>query len=101
VTLSRRLKVPEGDPRLRFDVANWQYGDFRLGIRVDGLTVLSTTVGKPDKRDWCVHFVDFDFSLEPWAGKEVTLELVNEPTGWEYEAAIWHDIRITANSGTL
>jgi len=101
VTLSRRLKVPEGDPRLRFEVANWQYGDFRLGIRVNGLTVLSTTVGKPDKNEWCVHFVDFDFSLEPWAGKEVTLELVNEPTGWEYEAAIWHDIRITANNGTL
>ena len=40
-------------------------------------------------------------SLEPWAGKDVTIELVNEPTGWMCEAAVWHDIRITANNGTL
>ena len=63
--------------------------------------MLSTTVGQPDKDEWRVHFMDFDFSLEPWVGQEVSLELVNEPTGWLNEAAIWHDLRITANNGTF
>ena len=38
-------------------------------------------------------------SLEPWAGKTVAIELLNEPTGWLNEAALWRDIRITANTG--
>ena len=38
----------------------------------------------------------FDISLEPWGGKEVTIELVNEPTDWYNEAALWKDIRLTA-----
>ncbi len=101
VTLTRRLKVPAGDPRLRFNVASSLKGDFRLSIRVNGQTMLSTTVGQPDKEEWRVHFTDFDFSLEPWVGQEVSLELVNEPTGWLNEAAIWHDLRITANNGTF
>ena len=101
VTLTRRLKVPAGDPRLRFNVANSPKGDFRLSIRVNGQTMLSTTVGKPDPKEWRSHFTDFDFSLEPWVGQDVSLELVNEPTGWSHEAAIWHDLRITANNGTF
>jgi hypothetical protein len=43
----------------------------------------------------------FDISLEPWAGKDATIELLNEPTGWYCEAALWQDIRIIANSGTV
>ena len=43
----------------------------------------------------------FAISLEPWAGRDATIELLNEPTGWYCEAALWHDIRITANSGIV
>ena len=42
---------------------------------------------------------ELDLSLEPWTGKKVTIELVNEPTDWYNEAALWTDIRLTANSG--
>ena len=101
VTLSRRFKVPEGNPMLHFAVANSPQGDFRLGIRVNGQTMLSTTVGQPDKKEWRLHFAEYDFSLEPWAGQDVTLELVNEANDWRYEAAVWHDIRLTANNGKI
>ena len=46
-----------------------------------------------------LRLVPFDLSLEPWAGKTVAVELLNEPTGWLNEAALWRDIRITANTG--
>ena len=99
VTLSRRLKVPAGDPKLHFAVANSQGGDFRLVVRIDGAAILSTRIFHPDPKVWRKNFHVFDMSLEPWVGKEVTIELANEPDGWMCEAAIWHDIRITANSG--
>ena len=51
--------------------------------------------------DWRQHFQPFDLSLNPWAGRTVKIELLNDPTGWKSEAATWHDIRITATSGTL
>lgn len=101
VTLSRTLKVPEGSPKLHFAVANSPRGDFRLVVRIGGADVLATLVENPKTGDWRGYLRSFDMSLEPWAGKDVTIELVNEPTGWMCEAAVWHDIRITANNGTL
>ena len=32
--------------------------------------------------------------LSPFAGRTVKLELVNEPTGWHFEAAHWAEISI-------
>ena len=101
VTLSRTFKVPDGDPRLHFEVANAPRGDFRLVVRIDGTDILTTIVGNHGSADHRVDFQPFDLSLEPWAGRTIRLELVNDPTGWMCEAATWHDIRITANSGTL
>ena len=101
VTLSRRLKVPEGNPTLHFEVANSAHGDFRLIVRVNGMAMLSTVVDSGVDLEWCGQLHVYDISLEPWAGQEATVELVNQPTDWAWEAALWHDIRITANNGTL
>ena len=101
VTLSRTLKVPEGSPKLHFAVANSPHGDFRLVVRIDGADMLATLVENPKANDWHGYLRSYDMSLEPWAGKDVTIELVNEPTGWMSEAAVWHDLRVTANNGTL
>ena len=101
VTLSRVFRVPEGDPQLHFAVGNAYNGDFRLIVRVNGAAILSTIIRNPIPRDWKSNLRVYDMSLEPWAGRDVTLELVNEPTGWCCEGAFWHDIRITANNGTL
>jgi hypothetical protein len=37
-----------------------------------------------------------DVDLSPLAGKTVTVELVNQPTGWTFEAAYWAEIRIVS-----
>ena len=100
VTLSRRLKVPAGNPTLHFAVLNAPGGDFRLRVKVDGAAILSTRIGDY-QGNWQGQHHAYDISLEPWTGREVTVELVNEPTGWVNEAAVWHDVRITANSGNL
>ena len=97
VTLSRTLRVPEGNPTLHFEVAASPGGDFRLVVRVDGCALLKTDVAAA--RGDGLRLVPFDLSLEPWAGKTVAVELLNEPTGWLNEAALWRDIRITANTG--
>jgi len=93
VTLSRTLTIPAEKPSLHFAVANSPGGDFRLVVRVNGCAILSTIIG--DSSGKC-HLRTFDISLEPWGGKEVTIELVNEPTDWYNEAALWKDIRLTA-----
>ena len=96
VTLSRALKVPDGNPVLHFAVANASGGDFRLVVRVGGTDILSTMVDDSSKKG---HLRAYDISLQPWAGREVKVELANEPTGWLNEAACWSDLRITANNG--
>ena len=105
VTLSRSLKVPYGDPRLHFDVLNSLGGDFKLVVRVNGETIRSEVIGNAPSPDGkparFPQLRTFDISLEPWEGKDATIELVNEPTGWYCEAALWRDIRIMANSGNV
>ena len=97
--LSRTVKVPHGDPKLHFAVTHSPGGDFRLAVRVNGETVRSEVIGavmcdgKPARFP---QLRTFDISLEPWEGQDATIELVNEPTGWLNEAALWKDIRITA-----
>ena len=103
VVLSRKLKVPEGGPKLHFEVSNaGAVGDFRLIVRVAGIDLVSTIIANPHREEWRGYIRPFDISLEPWAGKTVTVELVNEPYGeWMCESAKWHDIRITASNGDL
>ncbi len=101
VTLSRRLKVPAGNPMLHFEVGNHRHGDFLLIVRVDGVDIMKTVMETIGRKDWRTHIRAFDISLEPWVGREVTIELVNQSTGWMNESALWRNIRITANSGTL
>ncbi len=90
VTLSRRVKVEASDV-LSFKVSNWDHGDFRLVVRIDGVAVVSTLVGG-NKGESLER--PFEISLAPWAGREVTIELQNVPNGWMNEAARWGDLRI-------
>jgi len=99
VTLSRTVKVPAGSPNLHFEVANAPRGDFRLVVRIDGAAVLSTVLKSPAKGNDAWNLQCFDMSLEPWTGKTVALELVNEPTDWFNEAAFWTNLKLAANSG--
>ena len=40
------------------------------------------------------HWLTQEVDLSPLAGRQVKLELVNQPTGWRYEAAYWAEIAI-------
>ena len=88
--------VPNGNPTLHFAVANSSGDDFRLVVRVNGSPLLATVIDDSAGRS---HLRTFDLSLEPWKGQKVTVELVNEPTDWYNEAALWSDIRLAANNG--
>jgi len=101
VVLSRQLKVPAGNPMLYFEVANSPKGDFRLIVKIDGVPIVATDLRTQSPKDNRVDFRAFDMSLEPWVGKDVLIELVNQPTGWYYEAAFWHNLRMSANTGAL
>ena len=101
VTLSRTVNVPSGQPKLHFEVANAPHGDFRLVVRVNGAEMLATVLRNPNEKDNRWNPQAFDLSLEPWAGKEATIELVNEPNGWMCEAALWTNLKLTANNGNF
>ncbi len=85
VTLSKKIDVPkEGTPKLEVTVANHDKGDFVFIARADGKELLKQKVGG-EKAAWQTLSVD----LAPYAGKTVTVELVNQPDGWSWEAAYW------------
>jgi hypothetical protein len=89
VALSRALDVPKaGAPRLEVALANHSKGDFTFVARVDGREVLRRKIeGQPA---WQAVALD----LAPFAGRRVTVELVNQPDGWSWEAAYWGGIEM-------
>ncbi len=88
VTLSRRVDVPAGGAALTVAVANHKGGDFLLLAKVDGSEVLRQKIeGKPN---WQTFVID----LAPYAGKAVTVDLVNRPDGWSWEAAYWGGMEV-------
>ncbi len=93
--LTRTFAVPSGGPStLRVVVGHDPQGDFELNIRVNGERVVqkpvspTTTTSDP----WLVEEVD----LSSFAGKTVKLELLNQPSGWSYEAAYWGEIALVS-----
>ncbi|MCL2104374.1 MAG: ADP-ribosylglycohydrolase family protein [Kiritimatiellaeota bacterium] len=92
VTLSRELNVPEDTTKLMVTIANHANGDFTFVAKIDGEEILQKKIGqeKDGKVDWQTLTVD----LSPYAGKHVKVELVNQPDGWQCEAAYWGAIEI-------
>jgi len=100
VILSRTVKVPAGNPVLRLQVGNAPHGDSKLVVRVDGQEILVTDLRSPS-RGSAVDMRSYVLSLAPWTGREVKIELLNQPTGWFCEAAVWKEISLSAASGTF
>ena len=69
-------------------------GDFELIVRADGKELLR----KPVRPATCTegHWLKQDVDLTALAGREVKLELVNQPTGWMCEAAYWAEIAMVS-----
>jgi len=93
--ISRTVELPRGrSSRLKLVVGHDPRGDWDLIVRVNGEQVLRKTIG-PDTTT--VGWADVTVDLSSYAGKSVKIELVNEPTGWRYEAALWGEISLESN----
>jgi hypothetical protein len=95
--LSKTVNVPTGKrTTLRLVVAHDARGDFDLIVRAGGKELLRKPVNKTTATDglWLVQEVD----LSPFAGRaDLKLEVINQPSGWMYEAAYWTEIAIISN----
>ncbi len=93
--LTRTVAVPAGrKTTLHLVVGHDPQGDFELVVRANGKELLR----KPVSPATCTegHWLAQDIDLSALAGQEVKLELVNQPTGWAYEAAYWAEIAIVS-----
>jgi hypothetical protein len=87
VTLSANQKTT-----LNLTVGHDPRGDWDLIVNANGEQLLRKTIGSESTSlGWTEVAVD----LSQFAGREVKLELVNEPTDWHYEAAFWSQITLT------
>jgi hypothetical protein len=90
--LSKSVEVPAGKKTvLHVVVGHDPQGDFDLIVRVDGKQIVRKPIGAKTATN---HWVTEDVDLSDFAGKTVKIELVNQPTGWAYEAAYWAEISV-------
>ena len=91
--LTRSVEIPAGkDTELCLTVGHHPQGDWDLIVRADGKPLLRQPI---DKTTAPAGWTDVLVDLSPLAGQTVILELVNQPTGWAWEAGYWASIRIT------
>jgi hypothetical protein len=92
--LTKSVAIPPGKKtNLRLAVGHHPQGDWDLIVRADGTQLLRQPIDKTTApAGWTEVVVD----LSPLAGQTVRLELVNQPTGWAWEAGYWASIRITS-----
>ncbi len=91
-----RTIAPDKDSVLRMAVSHFVServnGDYDLIVKIDGKEVYKTEVSdKTVKED---GWLPIEIPLGAYAGKEVLVEIVNQPNGWAYEAAYFDYIEI-------
>jgi hypothetical protein len=92
--LSNKVKVAEGKKTtLHLVVGHHPQGDWVLLIKADGKELLKGPVGKETAKD---GWMDVEINLSEYAGKEINLELVNQPTGWAFEGGYWAEIKLVS-----
>ena len=86
--LSRKVEVPRGKKTiLELEVTNHPMGNWKLGVLVNGKEALSKDITETKWRK-------FQIDLSKHAGKTVSVELLNQATGWSHEAAYWSRIKL-------
>ena len=90
--LSRTVALPANQAStLKLVVGNDPRGDWDLIVKANGRQLLHKTIGpETTTLGWTEVTVD----LSSYSGQTVKLELINEPTGWHYEAAHWAEISL-------
>ena len=101
--LTRQVTIPGGGSQamLQVVVANARGGAFSLLVNVDGQEAFVRHVynrwSSNSEKPWLHAYVD----LTPWAGKTVTLEVINQPHAWwNYGWAYWSDILFEGKAAT-
>jgi arylsulfatase A-like enzyme len=86
--LSRKFEVPAGKKStLELEVTNHPKGNWKLIVVVNGKEELSEDVTE-------TKWSKFQIDLSKHAGKTISVELLNQATGWSHEAAYWSRIKI-------
>ena len=90
--LSRKVNIPtDKKTSLALEVSHHPFGDWNLIVKADGGELLKKAVGKETVAN---GWLQIEVDLSAYAGKQILLELVNEPTGWKWEAAYWSKIEL-------
>lgn len=92
-TLQKKITIPaDKKTSLTLKVGNDPQGDFDLVVAINGKTIAKNLISNETTEN---HWTTKTFDLTPYAGKEITIELTDQPNGWEWEAAYWKTIKIT------
>ena len=91
--LSQKFKVFGGKKTvLRATVSYHPHGDWELRVKVNGKIISKAEVSSKTVIDeWLTHEVD----LTPYAGKEINVQLENQPTNWQSEWGYWHEVKVS------
>ncbi|MBQ9873590.1 MAG: ADP-ribosylglycohydrolase family protein [Thermoguttaceae bacterium] len=94
--LSRKYKASK-DSALHMVVSHHVAGDFigdyELIVKIDGNEALKRVVSKDTVGE--DGWAQIDVDLSDYAGKEVLVEILNQPNGWSWEAAYFDSIWFT------
>jgi hypothetical protein len=89
--LTRKIAFKRGSkPVLRFVVANDPRGDTDVVVRVNDKELLRKSLTGKTAGAWVTEEVD----LSAYSGKTANIQLLNQPTGWSFEAAYWAEVTL-------
>ncbi|MBN2210728.1 MAG: ADP-ribosylglycohydrolase family protein [Sedimentisphaerales bacterium] len=92
--LTRKAAVPENKTTLlKLTVGHHTdpVSDWTLIVRVNGKEIFTQAIDNNCSNN---GWANIEIPLTDFAGQEIELELVNQPSGWSYEAAYWGEISI-------
>jgi hypothetical protein len=90
--LSRKVDIPAGKKTtLQLTVGHHPLGDWALVVKADAKELLRKPVGKTTATN---GWLDVSVDLSDYQGKSILLELLNQPTDWNFENGYWEKILI-------
>jgi hypothetical protein len=88
------LEVPANKKTvLNLVVGHHQQGDWILLIKVNDREVLKQAIGESTAQN---GWRNVSLDLSKYAGQNIKLDLINQPSGWAFEAAYWAKIDIVS-----
>jgi hypothetical protein len=90
--LYKTMEIPaEKKTNLLMTVGHHPQGDWTLIVKANGKEIMKKSVGAKTAKDgWMEVKVD----LSKFAGTTINLELLNQASGWAYEAGYWDEIHL-------